>query len=520
MDLEIYQVKDYLKDLQAYKIAYHVDENIGEIEDIMNWDIGAMSYNSQEVKAGSLFICKGNHFKKDYLLEAIDKGAKLYIAEEDYHVSIPCILVKDVRAAIPILARRFYNFPQKDMKIISITGTKGKSTTVLILKAIFDAYGKRYERGPVGMISSVGNFDGKETIETHLTTPEPLELYQILHQCRENGVKVVLLESSSQALKYHRLDGIDSYLAAITNIGEDHVSPIEHPSLEDYLTSKLKIYDNTELGLVNLDSKFADRIMDHAKDQCQVFSFSMEKEADYQGEILSSTEDGIGLRVRFPNLEAHSFDTNLFGSFNSENILLAIALADQVGVDTFSIREGLQKVETPGRMVLFSSQDQVLKILVDFAHNELSVQAVLEDAQANFPDYYRISLLGSVGNKAINRRAGLGRAAGHFSDYVVLTSDNPNHEKVQDINLEIGAEIDKTGTDWEEDSYRPKAAKLAYDKALEKIHAGQRAMIFLLGKGPEETELIDGKDVEIPSDMYLAEQMIKKYDENRKQDEK
>lgn len=506
MNIEKFPLADYLADLHKLNIDFKADEDLDKMV------IDHVSYTSKDIQQGSLFLCKGNRFKRDYLVDAIEKGAAAYVSEKNYGVDIPAVIVSDMRRTVPAFAARYFNFPQDRLTILSITGTKGKSTTTVILENIFEEHVKETGLGPVGVISSMKNYDGKEEIITNMTTPEPMELFGILRRCVANGVSTVIIESSSQALKYHRLDGIRSNFSGMLNISEDHISPLEHADFEDYYSSKLKIYDHSKHGIVNLDADLADRTLDYAGTRTDLTTISLRKDADYRITGLEASAEGTSFDIVYPDGNQHAYRTNLLGAFNAENILMAVAIADRLGVSPQAIQRGLVHIQTPGRMEFYSSKDKMVVFLVDFAHNKLSTEVVLADMRQAMPDYYQIPIFGSVGNRSENRRTGLGEAAGKNADYVILTSDNPDFESLDAINREIGEIIDRYNCPWEQVEERPKAAERALELAIENVRKGIKTLVFLLGKGTETTERYFGKEVEIPTDIVLAKEMVARYD--------
>ncbi|MGL4484958.1 MAG: Mur ligase family protein, partial [Anaerovoracaceae bacterium] len=223
------------------------------LEKFRDLNIQYISYDSNDIKKNTLFICKGAHFKEEYLIAAIEKGAVAYVSEEKYDSDIPYLIVDDVRKAMVELTKDFYGNLWKDLLLFGITGTKGKSTTAYYMKSILDSFLKdnnakidrksqQAEKGTISdksaIISSIDTFDGVEEFESHLTTPEFLQLNKHFKNAVDAGIKYLTMEVSSQALKYDRVPGIIFDVAAFLNMGEDHISDIEHSSMEDYKNSK------------------------------------------------------------------------------------------------------------------------------------------------------------------------------------------------------------------------------------------------------------------------------------------
>ena len=224
-------------------------------------EIRDVSYNSLEARQGTLFICKGANFKPEYLKDALQKGAAAFVCEEGSAVAtacgtdetlhgIPHIFVNNIRRAISKISAFSFDRSWDKMKLIGVTGTKGKSTTTSMIKAIMDKYCGR----EIGFSSGIYTYDGKNKKKAYkLTTPEAIELHHILDNCVKNGCEYLAMEVSSQALKYDRTLDLHFEACAFTNISRDHISEAEHKDMEDYFTSKLKIFEQSRIGCVNLD---------------------------------------------------------------------------------------------------------------------------------------------------------------------------------------------------------------------------------------------------------------------------
>ena len=203
-----------------------------------------ISYNSMDVKEGTLFICKGMNFKEEYLEDAIEKGAVCYMSEKKIRADFPYILVSDMRRAMSDTGAFFYDeIWNKKLQMIGITGTKGKSTTATFVKSIMDDYCRSIGEKEIGFVSGIYTYDGRHKVKAKkMTTPETLQLHKILADCAENGCKYLVMETSSQALKYDRTRALRYKVGGFLNISEDHISDREHPDIEDYFASKLKLF--------------------------------------------------------------------------------------------------------------------------------------------------------------------------------------------------------------------------------------------------------------------------------------
>ena len=310
-----------------------------------------VSYDSREVVPGTLFICKGAHFKEEFLQMARDRGAIAYVSEQPYpSVNLPCLQVNDMRLTIAPLADLFFDHPSGRLKVVGLTGTKGKSSTAYYLKHILDDYMAEKRGAESGLISSIDTYDGVERFESHITTPEPLELQKHFANARGAGLEYLTMEVSSQALKYHRSLCTQFAAACFLNIGYDHISPIEHPDFEDYFASKLRIFAQTPVACVNLDCDHADRILEAARQSQRTITFSQKNPAAqvFGGAVRKRGED-ILFTVKTPRFQ-RELRLTMPGLFNVENALAAVAVCEGLNIPESAVYLGLMRARGPGRM--------------------------------------------------------------------------------------------------------------------------------------------------------------------------
>ncbi len=467
--------------------------------------ITGLTYDSRAVSEGTLFICKGATFKEDYLLSAQEKGAAAYVSETVYaSASIPCLAVTDVRAAMPVLADLFFNSPAKELKLTGITGTKGKSTTAYYFKAIADDYLAARDLPASGITSSIDIYDGVINEVSHLTTPESVELMQHFRNARNSGIDYFTMEVSSQALKYNRVDLVDFTVGIFLNISEDHISPIEHPDFEDYFSSKLRLFTQTDTALICTDSDYYDRIADAAKASRRVITFGTQEGSDIFGYNIRKEGDGIHFSVRCDRFD-REFLLTMPGLFNVENALAAIAAAYVYEIPEEFIYSGIARARSRGRMESYVSADGRIRSIVDFAHNKLSFEKIFASTLAEYPDYEIVTVFGCPGGKAYKRREDMGTIAGKYSAKVFIVADDPGEEPVPQISAEIAKYVGAQNCPYEMIEDRGEAIA----KAIRGFEG--RMILLVLGKGDDLFIKYGREYLDYPSDGFYVRKYLDEY---------
>ena len=467
-----------------------------------------VAYDSRQVVPGTIFICKGAHFKEEFLRSAQEKGAQAYVSLTPYPaVDLPCILVNDLRLAIAPMADLCYDHPSGKLNVIGITGTKGKSSTTYYLKYILDEYMESEKKPASGVISSIDTYDGVESFESHLTTPEPLELQKHFANGASTGMEYLTMEVSSQALKYHRTLCTQFAAACFLNIGTDHISPIEHPDFEDYFSSKLKIFDQAAVSCVNLDCDHADRVLEAAqKTGRPVYTFSQKnEEADVYGSQVRKHGSDILFRVRTRRFQ-REFRLTMPGLFNVENALAAIAVCEALSIPERAIYVGLMKARVPGRMEVYTNADDTVTAIVDYAHNRMSFETLFRSVKAEYPGRRIVTVFGCPGKKALDRRKDLGEVSGKWSDLVVLTEEDSGEEDTESICREIAGHMAEMGGSYSIETNRGEAIRQAI------LGCEEPTVLLITGKGAETRQKRGTQYIETPSDVDYVHSFLQEYD--------
>lgn len=443
--------------------------------------ISAVEYDSRKVKANTLFLCKGANFKEEYLATAQEKRATAYVSEVVYpKIHLPCILVTDIRKAVGLLADLSFGHPSAGLRVTGITGTKGKTTTAYYMKSVLDLWQREKGRErSTAMLSTIITDDGVERAPAVLTTPEPLELQRHLYRAKSAGCQYLTMEVSSQALKYGRTVGVDLDCAVFLNLGEDHVSPIEHPNAEDYFQSKCQIFAQSKVACVNLDSDRSEEVLAAAQCCERLITFSR---TNPSATIYANEGRRLGNEIRF-HVTAPTFEGELAlsiaGLFNIENALAVVAVCYHYGVPFATIQKGLKDAFVPGRMERYYSTDGQLAVVVDFAHNAMSLERVLQSVGEEYTGRPITLVFGCVGGKALDRRDGLAKVSATYAQHIFLTEDDPGPERVADICAHVTRYIEKYGNHAVTLVNREEAIRTAI------LMAPRPSIIVVAGKGEE-----------------------------------
>lgn len=455
-----------------------------EIKDIEIQDI---SYNSMSCAKDYIFVAIQGETTNGhkYIDKAYEKGVRVFIISED--VLLPDdgikIFVKDSRVALSKISSNYFNNPSKDLTVIGITGTKGKTTTANYIKTVLQDAGYN-----TGIIGTNGIFYNNIEEATKNTTPESYEIQRILRNMVDNGVKYVTMEVSSGGLMMSRVEDIDFDIAIFTNISHDHIGPKEHPSFEHYLDCKSKLFSLAKHGIVNIDDSCANYIIENAKSTIE--TFSIEQPSDLQAINIKKHKsiDHLGskftVKRKTQNME---YEISSPGIFNIYNSLAVISVCQYLKVEYRTIKNSLKNVSVCGRVELLPILDYAT-VIVDFAHNGVSLQSLLTTLKEYEPNRL-ICVIGSVGGRVIMRRKEIGDIAAEECDICILTSDNPDTEDPMNIINQMAKSFIGSSCEVIKEPDREKAIR----EAIRIAEKGD--MVILAGKGHETYQLINGEKI-------------------------
>jgi len=462
-----------------------------EIIGDLNLNIKGIYHDSREIKRDFLFICiKGFTFDgHNFIEEAINRGAVALIVEKEIppRPGITIIRVDDSRKALAILANQFYGLPSRKLKLIGVTGTNGKTTITYMLRTIFQEAGFK-----TGLLGTAQNIIGDNINSSQMTTMESIDLQKTLKEMVEQKNDYAVMEVSSHALQLSRIEGCDFDAAIFTNISKEHFEI--HKNFSNYLKAKKKLFLSLNRSKKEASKKFAIINIDeeHSKDfidcnKVNLITYGIEKQAEIRARNIKIELKSSSFMVETLIGDSEIF-LNFSGRYNIYNALAAIATAITQGIPLNTISRAFSKFYgAPGRYKLLE-YGQNYTIVIDFAHNYHGLGNILQNLR-NFALHNIITVFGHGGEKYNKVRATMGEVIGTYSDYVVITADNPKSEDPMEIAQEIERGVRKTDKDYIIITDRVKAIKHALEKA------GEGDIVLIAGKGPENEQIYHNRAI-------------------------
>ncbi len=472
------------------RLEYDVVQGTDEAE------VTTLVNDSRKVDAGSVFVCisgavsDGHKFAADVAA----KGAAAVVVEKDVEVpaDVTVIRVQDTRYALALMSAAYFGYPAEKLKIIGITGTKGKTTTTYMIRSILEGVGHK-----VGLIGTIEAIIGDEKIPAANTTPESFTIHQYFARMVEEGCDSVVMEVSSQGLMLHRTAGIPFEIGIFTNLGRDHIGPNEHKDFEDYKRCKAMLFQQCRLGIANVDDKYFHDIFKNATCRVETFGFSAHADLRAENVQLVSRPGYLGVAYHVSGLMDFDVEIDIPGTFSVYNSLTAIAVCRHFGVPVEKIKEALKKAKVKGRIEMIKVSDE-FTLMIDYAHNAMSLESLLTTLKEYHPKRL-VCLFGCGGNRSKDRRYEMGEVSGRLADLTIITSDNPRFEEPQAIIDDIKIGIGRTDGKYVEICDRKEAIKYAIQ------HGQPGDVIVLAGKGHEDYQEIKGVKYPMDERVLIAE---------------
>lgn len=491
------------------------------IQGSIEMEISDLIYDSRLVKENTLFFCVvGSRMDSHaFIEEAVAKGAAAVVIERDVEVlpDITVIRVESSKKLLSYLSAAFFGYPARSLTTIGITGTKGKTTTAYMIKALLEASGK--ETGIIGTIEAKYR---DVVIKTHNTTPESYEIQKIFREMVDAGVKYVVMEVSSQAYLTNRVAGITFDYAVFTNLSPDHIGEGEHKDFAEYLHCKSQLFQNCKIGIVNKDDPYVEEILQNHT--CEIRTFGVNQEETLQNPIEVQTfaanqqpdltasgivcyqKPGfIGIRFEINGAYQMKVEVGCMGRFNAYNALAALSVAALFGVEADTVKQVMYHMAVRGRVEPVHISDR-FHLIIDYAHNAVSAESLLATMREYQPKRL-VAVFGAGGNRSKLRRYDMGEIAGKYADLSVLTADNPRFEKVEDIIADIEIGIRRTDGMYIKIPNRRDAIRYVIESAQD------GDLIALFGKGHEDYQEIEGVRYPFDERVVIAEIVAESFSE-------
>ncbi|MBR4622084.1 MAG: UDP-N-acetylmuramoyl-L-alanyl-D-glutamate--2,6-diaminopimelate ligase [Ruminococcus sp.] len=442
-----------------------------------NIEITDVTSDTRKVlEPGFMFVCiKGNSFDgHDAAREMLEKGAAVIVAERDLGIENQ-IIVEDTRAAYPAFCSAYFGHPERQMKLIGVTGTNGKTTITTVIKKILDSFGEK-----VGLIGTCQYEVCDKILPAAWTTPEPYELFQLFRQMADAGCKYVAMEASSQGLEQKRLGPCNFAVGIFTNLTQDHLDV--HGTMENYYQAKKLLFDVSAEAIINIDDFYGRRFLEEIT--CPSNTYSAEKKADFFAEDILLSASGVKY-VYCDGKTKHNVDFKMPGVFNVSNSLAVIACCETLGFEPGRVIRQLNQLQgVRGRAeVVPTGRD--FTVICDYAHTPDALANVLSAIKDGAKGRVKC-LFGCGGNRDATKRPLMAKAAAENADFLIVTSDNPRNEDPEEIISDILKGLEGCDTPYIKITDRREAINWAVK------NAEKDDIIVLAGKGHEDYQILAG----------------------------
>lgn len=457
----------------------------------LNREISTLVSDNRKLTKDCVFVCiEGANFDGHSVVnDAFKCNAAAVIVMKNVEVpkdiDTAVIKVKDTREALALASAAYFSYPTKEIKVIGVTGTKGKTTTTYLIKSILENAGYK-----VGLIGTIETIIGDEHIPSKNTTPESYVLQETFRKMADNGIEVCVMEASSQGFLMKRTLGTEFEIGIFTNLEPDHIGPNEHDSFENYMECKSMLFRQCKAGILNADDEHLEGIL--KGHTCEVFTYGMSENADYRASNVKLFEEKGVLGISFSVNGRINTDVaiDMPGKFSLYNALTAVSVCSYLGIKEDAIKSALKSAKVKGRIEMVPVSDD-FTLMIDYAHNAMALESLLTTLK-EYESGRLVCVFGCGGNRAKSRRFEMGEVSGRLADFTIITSDNPRFEEPLDIIADIVTGIEKTDGEYIKIPDRKEAIKYA-------IENGRKGdIIVLAGKGHEDYQEIKG--VKYPMD--------------------
>ena len=457
----------------------------------INREISTLVSDNRKLTKDCVFVCiEGANFDGHSVVnDAFKCNAAAVIVMKNVEVpkdiDTAVIKVKDTREALALASAAYFSYPTKEIKVIGVTGTKGKTTTTYLIKSILENAGYK-----VGLIGTIETIIGDEHVPSKNTTPESYVLQETFRKMADNGIEVCVMEASSQGFLMKRTLGTEFEIGIFTNLEPDHIGPNEHDSFENYMECKSMLFRQCKAGILNADDEHLEGIL--KGHTCEVFTYGMSENADYRASNVKLFEEKGVLGISFSVNGRINTDVaiDMPGKFSLYNALTAVSVCSYLGIKEDAIKSALKSAKVKGRIEMVPVSDD-FTLMIDYAHNAMALESLLTTLK-EYESGRLVCVFGCGGNRAKSRRFEMGEVSGRLADFTIITSDNPRFEEPLDIIADIVTGIEKTDGEYIKIPDRKEAIRYA-------IENGRKGdIIVLAGKGHEDYQEIKG--VKYPMD--------------------
>lgn len=446
-------------------------------------EISTLVYDSRKIEKGSVFVCiSGASFDgHKFVAQAAELGAAAVVVEKDVEVPENLTVIKfdNTRLALAEMSAAYFGYPAEELTTIGITGTKGKTTTTYMIRAVLEHAGQK-----TGLIGTIETIIGDERIPSVNTTPESYIVQESFRKMADAGLKNVVMEVSSQALMLHRTSGFEFDYGIFTNLAEDHIGENEHKDMDDYIHCKSLLFKQCKQGIVNGDDDYVERIIkDHT---CAIETYGMKDTNDVYAENITRIQEPgyLGVAYDLKGKQEYNVHVDIPGDFTVYNSLAAISLCRHMGIVKEDVLSALNTIQVKGRLEIIKTPGDYT-LMIDYAHNAMSLESLLTTIRKYNPKKI-YCLFGCGGNRAKARRYEMGEVSSKLADLTVVTSDNPRNEEPMDIINDILIGVHKADGEYVTIPDRKEAIKYCME------HAGAGDIVILAGKGHEDYQEIKG----------------------------